>query len=87
MFTIAQHIGIMKTTKNTFRYLISVMIIVVLGACSSTNNLPVDDVYYSSKLKTQLNIIGMIIRKMPKAIRIIMLIKTIIPMDLIQNIQ
>lgn len=49
MFTIAQHIGNMETTKNTFRYILSVMIIVVLGACSSTNNLPADDVYYSSK--------------------------------------
>ena len=49
MFTIAQHIESMETTKNTFRYLLSLIIIVGLGACSSTVNLPNDDVYYSSK--------------------------------------
>ena len=49
MFTIAQHIGIMETTKNTFRYLLLIMVVVALGACSSTNSLPTDDVYYSSK--------------------------------------
>lgn len=38
----------METLKKTFRYLLSIMVIAGLGACSSTSNLPNDDLYYSS---------------------------------------
>lgn len=49
MFTIAQHIRKMETTKNTFRLLLLVLIAGFLYSCSSTSSLPSDDIYYSSK--------------------------------------
>ncbi len=39
----------METLKNSYRYLVFLLLIGGLAACSSTGNLPADDVYYSSK--------------------------------------
>ncbi len=39
----------METIKFIYRYFVFILIVVGLASCSSTNNLPADDVYYSSK--------------------------------------
>ena len=49
MFNNAQHITTMETPKNTLRILSAIALVTMLTACSSYNNVPGDDVYYSSK--------------------------------------